>query len=160
MYFLQRKSIATSRFFVLSIYLRRLNKPREYPTSLAFLCFVRPAFINISSGLSMHSMKTVSLQPREVSSSLWSIKDDLALRQLAGIYSIDCECGIVHIGQTRHSIENRVKEHHWHFCLYHPEKSAVAEHSINLDDCTRLHDSSVLAKNPLIHSWTETSGKQ
>jgi hypothetical protein len=57
---------------------------------------------------------------------------------------------MVYIGQTGHSIENRVKEHHWHFCLYHPEKSAVAEHSINLDDCMRLHDSSVLAKNPLM----------
>jgi hypothetical protein len=81
--FLQRKSVATSRFFVLSIYLRRLNKPREYPTSLAFLRFARPVFINISSWLSMHSIKTISLQPRKVSSSPWPIKDDLALRQLA-----------------------------------------------------------------------------
>jgi hypothetical protein len=40
----------------------------------------------------------------------------------------------------------RTKEHHWHILLYHPDKSAVAEHSINLDNCIQLQDISILAK--------------
>jgi hypothetical protein len=40
-----------------------------------------------------------------------AIKDHLALKT-PGIYSIPCECGKVCIGQTRCSIQMRVKEHH------------------------------------------------
>jgi hypothetical protein len=47
------------------------------------------------------------------------------------MYRIPCECGKVYIGQTGRSIEARCKEHMRHIWLDQPEKSAVAEHSIN-----------------------------
>jgi hypothetical protein len=52
----------------------------------------------------------------------------------------------VYIGQTGGSIETRVKEHKRHVRLAHPEKSAVAEHSINLGHCMQLHNTSIVAK--------------
>jgi hypothetical protein len=52
----------------------------------------------------------------------------------------------VYIGQTGRSIETRVKEHQRHIRIAHPEKSAVAEHSINLGHRIQLHNTSILAK--------------
>jgi MarR-like DNA-binding transcriptional regulator SgrR of sgrS sRNA len=43
-------------------------------------------------------------------------------------------------------IETRIKEHHGHICLYHPEKSAVAEHSIKLDHQRQVQYVIFLAK--------------
>jgi hypothetical protein len=58
------------------------------------------------------------------------VKDDLGLKT-PGVYSIPCECGQVYIGQTGRSIDTRIKEHHRHIRLAHPDKSAVGEHSIS-----------------------------
>jgi hypothetical protein len=52
-------------------------------------------------------------------------KDDLGLKT-PGVYSIARECGKVHTGC---SIDIRIKKHHQYTRLYHPEKSAVADHS-------------------------------
>jgi hypothetical protein len=61
---------------------------------------------------------------------LRTVKDDLSLK-IPGVYCIPCECGKVYIGQTGRSTEARCKEHMRHIWLDQPEKSAVAEHSIN-----------------------------
>jgi predicted GIY-YIG superfamily endonuclease len=94
--------------------------------------------------LSKHNIKTAGLPPRKLSSLLQPIMDNLALKT-PGIYSIPCECGKVYIGQTGHSIDTRVKEHHRHICLYHSKKYAVAEH-INLGHETQLQNTSILVK--------------
>jgi hypothetical protein len=65
---------------------------------------------------------------------------------MPGVYSIPCKCGKVYFGQIGCSIEARVKEHHRHIHLYHPGKSAVAEHSINLGHRKQLQNTSILAK--------------
>jgi hypothetical protein len=99
----------------------------------------------ISRVLSKHNMETVCLLSRKLSSFLRPIKDDLALK-MPGVYSIPCEHGKVYIGQTGCLIETRVKEHHRHLCLYYPEKSVVAEHSINLGHWIQLQNTSIWAK--------------
>jgi hypothetical protein len=58
------------------------------------------------------------------------VKDDLGVK-VPGVYRIPCECGKVYVGQTGRSIETRCKEHMRHIRLDQPEKSAVAEHSVN-----------------------------
>jgi hypothetical protein len=118
---------------------------REDPASEAFLPSVGTSFNCISRMLSKHNIKTVGLLPRKLSSLLRPIKDDLALK-MPGVYSIPCECGKVYTGQTGHSIETRVKEHHRHIRLYHPEKSAMMEHSINLGHQIQLQNASFLVK--------------
>jgi hypothetical protein len=46
------------------------------------------------------------------------------------MYSILCRCGNIYIGQIKCSIE-RTEEHNWYIRIHHPDKLAVAEHSIN-----------------------------
>jgi hypothetical protein len=70
--------------------------------------------------------------------------NDLGLKT-SSVYSIPCECGQVHIGQTGSSIDTRIKEHHRHIRLAHPDKSAVAEHSISLGHRTQLQDTKILS---------------
>jgi hypothetical protein len=40
---------------------------------------------------------------------------------------------------------HQIKEHQWHIRLEHPDKLAVAEHSIDQGHCIQLHNSSILA---------------
>jgi len=58
-----------------------------------------------------HSIKSVGLLPRKISSLLLPVKDNLGLRT-PRVYSLPCECGQVYIGQTDRSIESRIKEQH------------------------------------------------
>jgi hypothetical protein len=76
---------------------------------------------------------------------LRTAKDDLGLK-IPGVYHIPCECGKVHIGQTGKSIEARCKEHMGHIQLDQPEKSAVAEHSINTGHQIDFNNFSVLGR--------------
>jgi hypothetical protein len=100
------------------------------PTSVAFLPFVGPTFNHISRVLSRHNIRTVDLMPRRVTNFLQPIKDDNGFKT-PGIYGIPCKFEKVYIEQTGHAIETRIKGHHCHIRLYHPDKSAEAKHSIN-----------------------------
>jgi hypothetical protein len=64
-------------------------------------------------------------------------KNDLGLK-VAGMFQIPHECGKVYIGQIGRSTGARCREHMRHICLEQPEKSAVAEHSVNAGHCPRL----------------------
>jgi hypothetical protein len=77
-------------------------------------------------------------------SLLLSVKDSLKIRT-PGVYRIPCECGRVYIGQTGRSVNIRLKEHQQHIRIEHPEKSAVAEHSIDQGHRIQFHNSSILA---------------
>jgi hypothetical protein len=97
--------------------------------------------------LALHNIKSVGLPPRKLSGFLWPVKDDLGLRT-PGVYSIPCECGQVYIGQTGHSVDTRLKEHPRHIRLEHLDKSAVAEHSINLGHHVQLQNTTILSTKP------------
>jgi hypothetical protein len=58
------------------------------------------------------------------------VKEDVGLK-VPGVYRIPCECRKVYVGQTGRSIGARGKEHTRQIRLDKPEKSAVAEHSVN-----------------------------
>jgi hypothetical protein len=79
----------------------------------------------------------------KLTSLLHLVKDHLGLRT-SGIYRIPSECGRVYIGQMGRSVDIRLKEQQWHIQLEHPDKSAVAEHSINQGLCIQLQNSSIL----------------
>jgi hypothetical protein len=107
-----------------------LPRPDNEPHSVAFLLFVGTVFNRISRVLARHNIKSVDLPRMKLSSLLRLVKDHLGLRT-PGVYRILCECGRVYIGQTGRSMDIRLKEHQRHIRLQHPDKSVVAEHSIN-----------------------------
>jgi hypothetical protein len=55
------------------------------------------------------------------------------------------ECGRVYTGQTGRSVDIRLKEHQRHIRLEHPDKWAVAEHTIDHGHHIQFHSSSILA---------------
>jgi hypothetical protein len=121
-----------------------LPQPNNKPHSVAFLPFVGTVFNRISRVLARHNIKSVGLSHMKLSSLLRPAKDHLGLRTL-GVYRIPCECGRVYIGQTGRSVDIRLKLHQRHIRLKHPDKSAVAEHSIDQGHRIQFHNASILA---------------
>ncbi|PNF41399.1 hypothetical protein B7P43_G14428 [Cryptotermes secundus] len=118
-------------------------QPDDRRGTVAFLPFVGTIFNRISRVLSRHNIKSVGLPPKKISNFLRPVKDHLGLRT-PGIYRIPCECGKVYIGQTGRSVDTRLKEHQRHIRLEHPDKSAVAEHSIDLDHRIEFHKTAII----------------
>jgi hypothetical protein len=102
----------------------RSSKPKDKPTSVALLPFAQTTYGRLSRMWPNTS--------KVLSSFLRPMKDDMGLRTL-GVHSIPCGCGKVYIGQTGRSMESKVKEHHRHIWLGHPNKSVVAERSFKHD---------------------------
>jgi hypothetical protein len=94
--------------------------------------------------LARHNIKSVGLPHIKLSSLLRPIKDHLGLRT-PEVYRITWECVRVYTGQTGRSVDIRLKELQRHIRLQHPDKSAVAEHSINHGHHIQFHNSSILA---------------
>jgi hypothetical protein len=81
--------------------------------------------------LSRPNIKSVGLPPKEVSSFLWLVKDNLGLRTL-GVYRFPCDCSKIYIGQTGLSVDTGLKKDQQHVGLENPDQSTVAEHSVDL----------------------------
>ena len=94
--------------------------------------------------LAKYNIKSVAIPHRKIASYLPPVKDTIGLKT-PGIYRIPCECGTVYIGQSGRSIDLRIKEHERHIRLVHPDKSAVAEHSLEHDHIIRLQDTKLLS---------------
>jgi predicted GIY-YIG superfamily endonuclease len=94
--------------------------------------------------LAKYNIKSVTLPHRKIAIYLPPFKEAIGLRT-PGMYSIPCECGSVYIGQSGRTIQHRINEHNRHIKLAQPNKSAVAEHSINFDYIIKLQETKLLS---------------
>ncbi|XP_063529201.1 uncharacterized protein LOC134740600 [Cydia strobilella] len=92
----------------------------------AILPFVRGVTDRISHILKRASIKTYFKPMKKMSQFLRPVKCNTPL-QTAGVYRLDCECGLSYVGQTKRSISTRVKEHIADVKHRRP-RSAVCEH--------------------------------
>jgi hypothetical protein len=111
--------------------LRKKDEPcpkQEKLVAVARLPYQGAASHKVSRLLAKYNIQTVLIPAKNIH-LLRLAKDKLGLRT-AGIYHIPCECRKVYVGQTRWTIEARLKEQRRHVRLKQPERSAVAEHSL------------------------------
>jgi hypothetical protein len=94
--------------------------------------------------LAKHNIKGVAMPPKKIYNYLPPVKDPLGLR-IPGTYSIPCVCGKVYVGQSGRAISLRITEHNRHIGLAQPDKSAVAEHSINHQHTIMFQNTKLLA---------------
>ncbi|KAJ4443773.1 hypothetical protein ANN_05551 [Periplaneta americana] len=121
-------------------------------------CFILPT--GLMHDMRNHSRKNISEDCEHPSTNEYAnckclnlLKDEKQ-RRSSRIYKIPCECGEVYIGQTGRTIEDRIKEHKRNLRLYYPEKSAVAQHSIEKEHKILFDHTKVI--NKLSHYWDRT----
>ena len=134
----------------------RTTKTNDKPTLTAYILYTQTTYGRLSSMLAKHNIKSIALPPRKIVSYFPPVTDALGLRT-PGVYSIPCECGLVYIGQSGQSIELQIKEHNRNIRLAKPDKSAVAEHSINHDHIIKLQDTNSSLRK--LVTWIDSSGK-
>jgi hypothetical protein len=75
--------------------------------------------------LTRFNIRTLGLPPGKFATFIWLVKDDF--------------------GFKTPSVYRLFRKHHRHNTLYHPDKSAVAEHGINLGHRIRFQETRILA---------------
>ena len=75
-----------------------------------------------------------------------SLKDPINPRTYKGMYSIPCSCEKLYIGETRHSMETRFKEHSTDLRHDRHKKSALIEHSHIIGHQICLENAKVLSR--------------
>ena len=74
-----------------------------------------------------HNIRTAFKSTSTLRTTLVRVKDPIPIEKKSGVvYEVPCSCGKVYIGETKRTLETRMKEHRAAAQL---EKSAVAEHA-------------------------------
>jgi hypothetical protein len=109
--------------------LQKKDEPRpkqEKQTAIARLPYQSAVLLKVNRLLAKFNTQTVHILGKNIR-LLRPVEDKFCLKP-AGIYRIPCEYGNIYVGQTRRTIEARLKENRRHVRLNQAEWSAVTEH--------------------------------
>ena len=77
-----------------------------------------------------YNIRTAFKSASTLRTALVRVNDPIPIEKKSGVvYEVPCSCGKVYIGETKRTLETRMKEHHAAARLGQLEKSAVAEHA-------------------------------
>ena len=129
---------------------RKRKEMREIDTTLPriTLPYIHGTTIKIANILKKKDIRVVFAPPNSVKNLLNKAKDLVDPRNHKGVYKIPCSCGEAYIGETRRSIETRLKEHSADLRYDRIKSSAIGEHSHNTKHHICLENSKVLAIVP------------
>ena len=109
---------------------RNRVKPATVERQPAVLPYVKGVTDKIGNILKRASIKTYFKPPKKINQFLRPVKCNIPFQD-AGVYKLDCDCGLSYIGQTKRSIGTRLKEHIADVKHRRANKSAVCEHSLD-----------------------------
>lgn len=126
------------------------HRSRPKPTTVdrrpVVLPFIKGVTDKIGHILKRASIKTYFRPYRKINQVLRPVKCHIPLQD-AGVYKIDCDCGLSYIGQTKRSIATRLKEHVADVKNRRSTKSAVCEHALDKPNhYLRFDQPKILAK--------------
>ncbi|KAL0842481.1 hypothetical protein ABMA28_014575 [Loxostege sticticalis] len=96
----------------------------------AVLPYMKGVTDKIGNILKRASIKTYFKPPKKIHQFLPPVKCNIPLQD-AGVYRLECDCGLSYIGQTKRSIGIRIKEHIADVKHRRNTKSAVCEHALD-----------------------------
>nr|XP_049699777.1 uncharacterized protein LOC126053464 [Helicoverpa armigera] len=121
-------------------------KPATVERLPAVLPYIRGVTDKIGYILKRASIKTYFKPLKKISQFLPPVKCHIPLQD-AGVYKLECDCGLSYIGQTKRSIGTRVKEHIADVKHRRSRQSAVCEHTLDkAQHYIRFDKPQVLAK--------------
>ncbi|XP_047504100.1 uncharacterized protein LOC125049061 [Pieris napi] len=122
------------------------NKTQTVPRQPAYLPYVKGVTDRISRILKRASIHTIFKPHKKIQQFLRPIKSNTPLQD-AGIYKLDCDCGLSYIGQTKRNMSSRLKEHIADIRHRRHTKSAVCEHILDRPNhYIRFDQPKILAK--------------
>ena len=116
-----------------------------------FLQYMQGVIDKIAKHLKKKSIDYVFSPLNNIRKILKSVKDPINPSLKKGVYMIPCECEKAYIGETRRSIQTRVKEHCADIRLNRTQKYALAQHSDGTKHPIRIEDMKVLAQ---VDNWS------
>ncbi|XP_046400913.1 uncharacterized protein LOC124167151 [Ischnura elegans] len=122
------------------------DEDNEKPLGRACIPYVSTISGKIGRILLRHNLQVIHRPPKKIRDGLVRVKDDLGLR-VPGVYHIPCECGLAYVGETSRTVEARIKEHKRHIRLCQPEKSALAEHSLDMAHSINFDGTKILCRS-------------
>ena len=115
----------------------RNHVTRDRHDNVCSVClpYVSKTSESIARVLRRYKINTVYKPCLRIRHFLPTPKDRVGPAERCGIvYRIKCnDCDLTYIGQSGNSLNTRVSQHRSALRLFHPQKSAVAEHSLNED---------------------------
>ncbi|KAJ0170974.1 hypothetical protein K1T71_013746 [Dendrolimus kikuchii] len=121
-------------------------KPPSVERCPATLPYIKGVTDRIGHILRRASIKTYFKPQKKITQFLRPVKCNIPLQD-AGVYKLDCECGLSYIGQTKRSIKTRVKEHIADMKHTRSTKSAISEHTLDKPNhYIRFDNPQILAK--------------